>query len=289
MSVESQFDQAPDAVYTPGSQLRSPGIFIGNMWHDLVASRELAWRLMVRDINARYRQSVFGILWAFLPPLATAGIFIILNRAAVINVSTQDMPYPVFVLFGTLLWQVFVASLSAPLKAVGENRLMLARINFPREALILSGIGQVLFDFAIKLIIFVGIFVFFHLPLTWGLLIAPFAALMLILLGSVIGLFLTPIGMLYTDVASALTIVTSIWMFITPVAYPQPNHGLLSQLMTYNPVSPLLVGVRELAIQGTLSNVMPFAVISGLSLVGLLVMWIIYRVSIPILVERMAA
>ena len=289
MSVERQFDQAPDAVYTPGSQLRSPGIFIGNMWHDLVASRELAWRLIVRDINARYRQSVFGILWAFLPPLATAGIFIILNRAAVINVSTQDIPYPVFVLFGTLLWQVFVASLSAPLKAVGENRLMLAKINFPREALILSGIGQVLFDFAIKLIIFVGIFVFFHLPLTRGLLIAPFAALMLILLGSVIGLFLTPIGMLYTDVASALTIITSIWMFITPVAYPQPNHGLLSQLMTYNPVSPLLVGVRELAIQGTLSNVMPFAVISGLSLVGLLVMWIIYRVSIPILVERIAA
>ena len=150
MSVERQFDQVPDAVYTPGSQLRSPSIFIGNMWHDLVASRELAWRLIVRDINARYRQSVFGILWAFLPPLATAGIFIILNRAAVINVSTQDIPYPVFVLFGTLLWQVFVASLSAPLKAVGENRLMLARINFPREALILSGIGQVLFDFAIK-------------------------------------------------------------------------------------------------------------------------------------------
>lgn len=276
-------------IYTPESQLRSPRRLVRAMWRDLLASRELAWRLMVRDISARYRQSVFGILWAFLPPIATAVVFIVLNRAAVINVGTTNIPYPAFVMFGTVLWQLFIESLNAPLKAVAGGKSMLLRINFPREALILSGIGQVLFDFGIKALILAGVFVLFRVPLTWGLLLAPFAILMLMLLGIVIGLLLTPVGMLYADVSAALSTITSLWFFVTPVVYPPPEHGILSVLISLNPVSPLLVGARDLATRGTLSDVVPFAIISGLTLLGLLVMWVLYRVSLPILIEKMGA
>lgn len=276
-------------VYTPESQLRSPGRLAAAMWRDLVASRELAWRLMVRDISARYRQSILGILWAFLPPIASAGVFIILNRAAVINVGTTNIPYPAFVMFGTVLWQVFVDSLNAPLKAVTANKSILAKINLPREAIILSAVGQVAFDFGIRLLILVGVFVVFRIPVTWGLALAPFPILMLILLGIMIGLLLTPLGVLYTDVAAALSVITSLWFFLTPVVYPAPEHGVLSVLISLNPVSPLLVGARDLATQGTLSDVGPFAIVSSITLLGLLVMWVLFRVSLPILIERMGA
>ena len=281
--------QGTVTVYTPASQLRSPRKLFRTMWHDLLASRELAWRLMARDISARYRRSVLGILWAFLPPIATAVVFIILNRAAVINIGTTDIPYPAFVMFGTVLWQLFTASLNAPLKAVTGGKSMLAKVNFPREALILSAIGQVLFDLAIRLLILAVVFVVFRLTLTWGLLLAPFAILMLMLLGLMIGLMLTPIGVLYTDVTQALAIITSLWFFITPVVYPPSEHGILSVLMKFNPVGPLLVGARDLATLGTLSNVMPFVIVSGVTIFGLFAMWVLYRVSLPILIERMSA
>lgn len=61
-----------EVVYTPESQLRRPRDLVQSMWQDLLASRELAWRLMVRDISAQYRQSFLGIFWAFLPPIAKA-------------------------------------------------------------------------------------------------------------------------------------------------------------------------------------------------------------------------
>ncbi len=276
-------------VYTPESQLRTPGRLVAAMWRDLLASRELAWRLLVRDISARYRQSVLGILWAFLPPIATAAVFIILNRAAVINVGTTDIPYPAFVMFGTVLWQLFVDSLNAPLKAVRANRSILTKINLPREAFILSAVGQVAFDFGIRLLILAGVYVIFRVPLTWGLLLAPFAILMLMLMGFVIGLLLTPVGMLYTDVAVALSTVTSLWFFVTPVVYPAPETGILSVLIKLNPVSPLLVGARDLATLGTLPDVGSFAIVSGVTLLGVLVMWVFYRVSLPILIERMGA
>lgn len=281
--------QAPVTVYTPESQLRSPRRLVRLMWHDLRASRELAWCLMVRDISAHYRQSALGMLWAVLPPVATAILFIVLNREAVINIRTTDIPYPVFVMFGVMLWQLFIESLNAPLKVLTGSKSMLAKINFPREALILSSIGQVLFDLGIKLLILAVVFAVFGLSPTWGLLLAPFAILMLMLLGIMIGLLLAPFGVLYTDVASALSTITGLWFFVTPVVYPSPERWPYSLLVHLNPVSPLLVGARDLATRGTLSDVVPFAIVSGLTVLGLSVMWVLYRVSLPILIERMSA
>ncbi len=277
------------AVYSPESSLRSPLKMIQEMWSDLLASRELAWRLTVRDISARYRQSILGVLWAFLTPLATALIFVVLNRNEVINVGTTDIPYPVFVMFGTILWQLFVESINAPIKSVILNKPILAKINFPKEALVLSGIGQVLFDLGIKILILAAVMIFFQVPLTWGALLAPFAILLLMLLGIVLGLLLTPIGTLYSDITVALNTVTSLWFFVTPVIYPLPDSWPFSLLNVLNPVSPLLTGARDLAINGTLNDPTPFAVVSLLTILVLLFTWIIYRVSIPILVERMSA
>ena len=289
MSTESHIRQVPDTVYTPESVLRAPGNLVRSMWRDLLASRELAWRLTVRDINARYRQSALGIMWAFLPPLATAGLFVFLSSGGIINVGTTEIPYVAFALFGTVLWQLFTESLITPLSVVASNKTMMSQINFPREALILSAIGQVLFNFCIRLVILLAVFIIFQIQPTWWLLLAPVAILMLMLLGILISMILLPIGMLYTDISQGLVVITVIWLFLTPVVYPPPEQGIVSVIMKINPVSYMLVGARDLATLGTLPDVMPFAIISGLTILLLLVMWVVYRVSLPILIERMNA
>jgi len=275
--------------YTPESELRSPGKLARCMWRDLMASRELAWRLTVRDISARYRQALLGISWAFLPPIATALLFILLNREGVIKVSDTHIPYPAFVFIGTVLWQLFTDSLNAPLKLVTTNKVMLAKANFPREALILSAMGQAGFDFGVRLIILAVVFVFFKVPFSWGILLSLPAVLMIMLLGIMIGLLLTPMGVLYSDVSAALPILTSLWLFLTPVVYPPPQQGLLAVLFRFNPVSPLIIAARDLSTQSPFTGVVPFILVSGLTVLGLLLMWAIFRLSIPILLERISA
>jgi len=81
-------------IYTSESLLRHPLLLFKQMWRDLLASRGLAWRLLVRDISAQYRQSFLGILWAFVPPVATAVGLTLANNAKVINISATDLPYP---------------------------------------------------------------------------------------------------------------------------------------------------------------------------------------------------
>jgi lipopolysaccharide transport system permease protein len=287
--IIAQEKPVPMTFYTPESELRSPRRLIGAMWRDLLNSRELAWRLMVRDISARYRTSVLGVLWAFVSPIMTASVFVVLNKAGAINIGNTDIPYPVFVMCGTVLWQFFLSSLNLPLGAVSGGRSLLVKVNFPREALILSSIGQLLFDLSIKLLVLAVVFAIYRIPPTWGLLVAPFAIMMLMLLGIVIGMVLMPIGMLYSDVSAALSAITALWFFVTPVVYPLPERWPYVLLINLNPVTPLLVGARDLATKGALEQVMPFAIICGFTICGLFVVWVLYRVSLPILLERLSA
>jgi lipopolysaccharide transport system permease protein len=282
-------EKMPVVVYTPESKLRTPGILLTSMWQDLKDSRELAWSLFVRDISARYRQSILGVFWAFLPPILTGLVFIVLQSKQIVNFRETDIPYPVFALFGTTLWQLFTESLNAPLNSVRSAKSMLAKINFPREALIVSAFYQMLYNLGIKLVILAGIFVYFGIQVTWGLMLAPLAILMLILLGMTLGLLLTPLGTLFTDVSSGLTFGIQLWFFVTPVVYPPPQSFPFSLIGTVNPVSPLLIGARDLATKGVLTNIEPFLIVSGLTLIGLFAAWVIYRTSLPIIIERMSA
>ncbi|MBD2364558.1 ABC transporter permease [Anabaena minutissima FACHB-250] len=279
----------PEIVYKPESMLRHPIQLLRLMWRDLLASRELAWRLMVRDINAQYRQSFLGIAWAFLPPIVMAASFTLANEANVINIGDTDLPYPAYVMFSTALWQTFVEALNGPVQAVAVAKPMLARVNFPREALLLAKVGEVFFNFAIKLILIVGLFIWFRIPTNWTVILTPIPLIHLVLLGTFIGILLAPLGILYQDVSKGLSLITGFWLFLTPVIYPIPKAGLFGWLVNFNPVTPLLVTTRELATTGIVSNPAGFWSVSAITLVALLITWVAFRLAMPFVVERVSS
>ena len=276
-------------VYTPESELRHPGRMLRAMWADLLASRELAWRLMVRDLSASYRQSYLGILWAFAPPLAMAAGFTLAGRAKVISVAATDLPYPAYVMLSMVLWQTFTESLNGPIQAVANGKQLLARVKFPREALVMAKLGEVLFNFAIKMTLVVAMVLWYSVPVGWSALLAPLALVQLVLFGTFIGLLLAPLGVLYQDVAQGLTVFTGIWLFLTPVVYPQPSTGVFAAIVRSNPVTPLLVTTRELATTGTVSDPARFFAVAAVTIIGLLATWIAFRVALPYAIERVSS
>ncbi|MBD2430838.1 MULTISPECIES: ABC transporter permease [Fischerella] len=281
--------QLPEVIHTPESSLKHPLRLLQQMWRDLLASRELAWRLMVRDISAQYRQSFLGIAWAFLPPIVMAASFTLANNAQVINVGVTDIPYPAYVMFSTALWQTFVEALNGPVQAVTVAKPMLARVNFPREALILAKLGEVFFNFGIKTILIVALFIFFRVSVSWTVIIAPVALIHLVLLGTFIGILLAPFGVLYQDISKGLSLITGFWLFLTPVVYAVPNEGTFGYLVKLNPVTPLLVTTRELATTGVVSEPLGFWVVSTITIIGLLLTWIAFRLAMPFVVERVSS
>ena len=278
------------SIYRPESEMRHPIDLIQKMGRDLLAARELAWQLMKRDISAQYRQTLFGYAWAFIPPLVAAAGFSFAANSNVLNVGATDLPYPAYVMFSTTLWQTFSESVMLPMQKMAQSKRMLAKIKFPREALILSSIGQVFVNFAIKLILIVGLFLWFRIPVTASVILAPVALVHLVLLGATFGTLLAPLSTLYQDFMKGVPLLIGVWLFLTPVVFPVPSgEGLFGFLVKLNPVTPLLVTTRELATTGVLSNPQGFWLASLLALGGIFFALLLYRLALPYAVERMSS
>jgi len=276
-------------IYTPDSSLASPGRMLREMFTDLVAARELAWRLAVRDIQAQYRQAFLGILWAFILPLANTFAWIFLNSSGVVKIADTALPYPVYVFTGTMLWAIFMDALNAPLQQANAAKMMLAKLNFPREALIVSGIYQTLFNASIKIVLLFGALFFMGIKPGPSLLLFPLGIVSLILVGTSLGLLVTPVGMLYTDIGRALPLLMQFLMYVTPVVFPMPKEGLASVLFSFNPLTPIILTTRDW-LTGLMPEYLGYFVVVNIAAVALLfVVWVICRLAMPILIERMSA
>lgn len=276
-------------VYTADSSLRNPVGLLGAMTRDLWLGRELAWRLAVRDISAQYRQTALGLIWAFVLPLANTLVWLLLDASGVVSIGDTVVPYPVYVFTGTMLWAIFLDAATAPLQQTIAAKPMLAKINFPREALIVSGIYQTAFNAAIKLAVLLPTVFFLGVPPSWHLFLVPVCIVALIIVGTTFGLLLTPIGVLYTDIGKSFPLAMQFLMYLSPVVLPVPEKGLAAEVFEMNPLTPLIVTSRCWLTGSPSEYLSQFSVVVVVATIMLFLMWVVYRASMPILIERMSA
>lgn len=256
---------------------------------DIYKSRFLARQLAERDIKAQYRQSYLGVIWAFITPLATALVWIFLNGTGTIRLSDTGVPYPVYAFSGTLLWSIIKDAINSPMQSTNAAKGILSKINFPKEALIISGIYKLLFNSSIKILLLV-IFVFVYgIGFHPSLLLLPFSILAAVFFGTTIGLFITPIGLLYKDVGKLITFSLQFLMYVTPVVYAIPKAGLMRTIMEWNPFTPIILTGRDLAVGITPEYLSYFLIIIAICIPLFFIALVFYRISIPILVERISA
>jgi len=273
-------------VYAPESRLRSPLSFARSIGNDLAQSKDIAWCLFVRDLKAYYRDSYLGGLWAFIPVLSVTLMCTLAFQSKVIAAPELSVSYPVFVVIGYLLWQSFMDSINGPIQAIQVERSTFAKVSFPPEAVILAKLGEVIFNCSIKLLLILGILCFFKVHVSQALYLAPIAACSLIALGTFIGVLLAPISLLYDDFSRLLNVSYGYWFFCTPIIYSAPNKGEFAAILNLNPVTPLLVSAREMFLGVKVSHVHDFFLVSIFSLIGIIGAWILFKLSMPYVIER---
>lgn len=277
----------PMRVYTPEPAIQHPAVLLRDLLHDLHAGRELAWRLFVRDVKAMYRQTYLGYVWAFLPPLVASLTFIFLQSQGITNIADTGIPYAAFALMGTLLWQTFVEAMQSPLTAVVSAKPMLAKINFPREAILMAGMYMVGFNFLIRMLLLIAVMAAWQVVPSASLIFFPLAMLGLLLCGFAIGMAMVPIGGLYGDVTRAIPIVASFWMLLTPVVYPPRTSGLAGWLATWNPVSPLITTARATLTGQPLDQFVLAVLVTIVALFVAVLGLLAFRLIMPHLIARM--
>lgn len=260
---------------------------IGASFDGFKNSRFLARQLATRDLRAQYRQSFLGFFWAFAPILINAAVWIVLRGTGTVQLAETPISYPLYVVVGTTLWTIFTECLSAPILAVNGNKSIITKINFDKEALITLSIIKVSVNSLIKFSLVIALLLYYSPAISSSLLFFVPLFLLSVLFFLSIGVLLTPIGVLYQDIGRAIPMTMQVLMYVTPVVYMMPESGWMRTIMTYNPLTYIVTDIRN-----TLTGlpVEHWSVHIGIGVTGLflaLLALVVYRISVPIITERM--
>jgi len=252
----------------------------------LFQSKELIWRLFVRDFSAKYRQSLLGILWALLNPIITVGIFVFLNRAGILNIGETSVPYPIFALIGLSIYGIFSTGLSVCSNSIIGAGAMVAKINFCKISLVIASMGQAVMDFLVRLGLIIILFIIYGITPQWTFFIFPFTVLPLVLLTLGLGLILSLLAGVFRDVIHLISFFTTLFLFMMPVLYPAPSEGIFAALNAWNPLANLIIGCRDFLISGTFSDSHGFLWASAFSILLFFISWRIFFISESRIAER---
>lgn len=277
--------------YTPSGPLyegiSGPFRHIILMVRELLSARELIWRLFLRDFSARYRQSALGIAWAVMMPLATAGIFVILNRAGVLKVGEIPVPYPVYALLGLTVWNLFSGGIVAASNSIINAGSMVVKINFPKISLVIAATAQAIVGMLIMIPLLAALFLWYDItPSVPGILLAFLALLPLYLLTLGLGFILSLAAGVLRDIPNVMGIVMTALMLLTPILFPPPPLTVFEHINAWNPLNFLVNGVRDLVLQGAMSAPSGYLYSAIFAIVIFLLGWRVFYFAQTKIAER---
>jgi lipopolysaccharide transport system permease protein len=221
---------------------------IGELWHN----RHLALLLAGRNIRVRYKQTVLGLAWALLAPVAYTFIFLLFFQLAPIA-PTGKLPLVPTVFAGMALWQFFSRALGEAGTSLSANANLITKVYFPRLVLPLSAIIASLADLAVSFLLLVLLLVWYGVTPGWPMLLAPLWVLYTFVLALGCSLWLSAMDGLYRDLRHAVPLILQLGMFASPVGYT--TTGLVPDawrwLYELNPMVLPLEGLRWSLIPGS--------------------------------------
>jgi len=240
---------------------------------DLLDYRHLVLQLVRRDILTRYKRSVLGIAWTLLNPL---GMMIVLSLAfSQIFRFENQVHYSVFVLSGLLSWNFFSQTTTASMVNLVWGGGLLNRIYIPRTSFAVAAIGTGLVNTVLAILPLILVMLFTGVPLRASLLYLPVPILLLALFSLGLGLLISTLAVYFPDVAEMYQILTTAWMYLTPIIYPEEilPDAMRLWIIRLNPMYHLIKLYRVPILEGRLPTLDETIVPVLLAIVMLAVGW----------------
>ncbi|MHC1783386.1 MAG: ABC transporter permease [Anaerolineaceae bacterium] len=206
--------------------------------------RELIYFMTWKDLKVKYKQTLLGASWAILQPFMTMVVFSIFF-GELAGVPSDGVPYPIFSFTALLPWTLFSKALSDASRSLVQNSHMITKIYFPRLILPLASVLAGVVDFALALLVLLGMMVYYGVSPTPAVWFLPLFLLLALVTALGVGLWLSALNVMYRDIGYILPFLTQFWLFITPIAYPAsmvPEKWRL--LYALNPMTGVVEGFR---------------------------------------------
>lgn len=211
---------------------------------ELFEYRELIGFLAWRDIMSQYKQAVFGVAWAVVRPIFSVLVYTLIF-GMVAKLSSSGIPYSLFTLCGVVAWSFFQAALSHSTVSLLNNTNLLTKVYFPRLIIPLASLGRGAVDFVISFILLIILMLIYGFAPQETIIFFPLFLLMGLCLTLGVGLFFSALSAKYHDLQHAITFLSQMWFWVTPVAYGLENIPEKLNLIFYiNPMTWIIQGFR---------------------------------------------
>ena len=208
--------------------------------------KDLLYFLILKDIKARYAQSVIGIGWAIIQPLFFMLVFtVIFGKLA--KIDSEGVPYQIFSFTALVPWTFFSNAMADSANSLSGNLSLITNIYIPRILIPLSATIGKFIDFIISFLILIALLLFYsYFPDQKIVLIFMYIFLMFISAFG-FGLILGTMAIQYRDIKYALPFGIQLFMYATPVAYstnmiPEKYHVIYA----LNPMVTVVEGFRNI-------------------------------------------
>lgn len=209
----------------------------------------LARNLIARDITARYRGSVLGILWSLVTPLAMLAVYSLVfgsvlgtrwNGAAV---DTGMKGFAIILFAGLIVFQLFADVITRAPTLVLSNVSYVKKVVFPLEILPVVALGSAIFHMGVSLAVLLAFMLTVegHVPVTAGLLPAVLVPFSIMILG--LGWFLASLGVYLRDASQVVGTVVTALMFLSPILFP--SSALPEWIQPWLVLNPLTLPVEQ--------------------------------------------
>lgn len=210
------------------------------------------WFLARTALSRRYLNSVGGLLWSLLSPLATILIYW-LAFTHFIRVAVDG--YFVWLVSGLLPWMFISAALNAAMNSILSREGILHATTVNRLVFVLADVTVEFMHLGIAMLALVTVVSVAYHPLEWTILALPAVALPLV--GAVYGVavVLAYVAVRLRDTAYLMGAFLGLMFWLTPILYhwstvPEP----FSYFVQYNPFSLLIAPIQILVHAGDIAS-----------------------------------
>jgi lipopolysaccharide transport system permease protein len=216
-----------------------------NYWHDLWRYRELFYVLAWRDLSVRYKETVFGVLWALIRPFLTMLVFAFIFGKLAKLPSDGNVPYPLMVLVGMILWSLFATSWTEAGSSLVRDQNLITKVYFPRLIVPAASMVVNFVDFLISFVVLVVLMCWYRFLPGWQIILLPLFMFLAFVANLGPGIWIAALNVRFRDFRYIVPFIVQLGLYVSPVGFSSnviPDEW--RWLYSLNPVVGIIDGFR---------------------------------------------
>ena len=209
---------------------------------EILPYRDMILARLRKNIKVQFHDMYLGSAWAVAQPLTVVAVFVWLRRVTGANMNV-DLPYPVYIFAGLILWYYFVNATTAVSSSARRDAALLKRVYFPRLITPLLALLEHLYELLLGFVPLVLMLLWYGIRPGWRLVLLPAVVLQVMALSLGAGTLWGAWSLRGADLDRVLRQVFYLGFFLSPVVLAPASSW--SHLYYLNPMAGALLAFRS--------------------------------------------